>query len=201
MEPVINRLGLKEVLVVNLKGERTELPRFPGLLPFDDFLAGSPSPAPPVEINPEEDVAALQYTGGTTGMPKAAMLTHRNVVANILQNRGYWDLMAREDGVSHPKVVCVLPWYHIYGQTVDLSCTLYGGGTLYVLPGFDAELVLRTIQETRAEVFMGVSTMFVSFLNHPRLPEYDLTSLEVVQQRGDDHPHRGGQEVRRGYLG
>ncbi len=178
VEPVFARLGLKEVIVVNLKGERTGAPRVPGLFPFDDFLAGSLSPAPRVEINPEEDVAALQYTGGTTGLPKAAMLTHRNVVANIIQNRGYWDLMAREDGVSHPKVVCVLPWYHIYGQTVDLSCTLYGGGTLYVLPGFEAETVLRTIQETRAEVFMGVSTMFVSFLNHPRLPEYDLKSLK-----------------------
>jgi long-chain acyl-CoA synthetase len=130
-----------------------------------------------VGIDPEEDVAALQYTGGTTGLPKAAMLTHQNVVSNIAQNRGYWDLMAKVDGVTHPTVISVLPWYHIYGQTVDLSSTLFGGGTLIILPGFEVDVVLRTIQETRAHVFMGVSTMFVSFLNHPRLKDYNLRSL------------------------
>jgi long-chain acyl-CoA synthetase len=106
------------------------------------------------------------------------MLTHRNVVANVVQNRGYWEMMAKVDGVIRPTVISVLPWYHIYGQTVDLSSTLYGGGTLIVIPAFEVDLVLRTIQETRAHVFMGVSTMFVSFLNHPRLKEYNLRSLK-----------------------
>ncbi len=177
VEPVLTKLGVKEVLIVNLKREKPTLPKEPGVYLFDALVRGSLPPAPPVEIDPEEDVAALQYTGGTTGLPKAAMLTHRNVVANIVQNRGYWDLMAKVDGVNHPTVISVLPWYHIYGQTVDLSSTLYGGGTLFVLPGFEVELVLRTIQETRAHIFMGVSTMFVSFLNHPRSKDYNLRSL------------------------
>jgi long-chain acyl-CoA synthetase len=177
VEPVFTKLGLKEVLIVNLKGKKPTLPKFPGVYSFDDLLRGTLPPSPTVGIDPEEDVAALQYTGGTTGLPKAAMLTHQNVVSNIAQNRGYWDLMAKVDGVTHPTVISVLPWYHIYGQTVDLSSTLFGGGTLIILPGFEVDVVLRTIQETRAHVFMGVSTMFVSFLNHPRLKDYNLRSL------------------------
>ena len=178
VEPVLPKLDLQEVIFVNLRGEKPALPKFPKVYFFDDLLtANLPSP-PPVGIDPEEDVAALQYTGGTTGRPKAAMLTHQNVVANIAQNRGYWEMMAKVDGVMRPTVISVLPWYHIYGQTVDLSSTLYGGGTLIVLSGFEVDLVLRTIQETQAHIFMGVSTMFVSFLNHPRLKEYDLRSLK-----------------------
>jgi long-chain acyl-CoA synthetase len=178
VDPVLPKLDLQEIIFVNLRGEKPALPKFPHVYFFDDLLTGNlPSP-PPVGIDPEEDVAALQYTGGTTGRPKAAMLTHQNVVANIAQNRGYWEMMAKVDGVMRPTVISVLPWYHIYGQTVDLSSTLYGGGILIVLPGFEVDLVLRTIQETRAHIFMGVSTMFVSFLNHPRLKEYDLRSLK-----------------------
>ena len=178
LEPVLPKLGLQEIILVDLRGEKPELPGFPRVYFFDDLLTENlPSP-PPVEIDPEEDVAALQYTGGTTGRPKAAMLTHQNVVANIAQNRLYWEMMAKVDGVMRPTVISVLPWYHIYGQTVDLSSTLYGGGTLVVLPGFEVDLVLRTIQETRAHIFMGVSTMFVSFLNYPRLKDYDLGSLK-----------------------
>jgi long-chain acyl-CoA synthetase len=178
LEPVLSKLNLQEIILVDLRGENPAPPKFPKVYFFDDLLTGNlPSP-PPAEIDPEEDVAALQYTGGTTGRPKAAMLTHQNVVANIAQNRVYWEMMAKVDGVMRPTVISVLPWYHIYGQTVDLSSTLYGGGTLVVLPGFEVELVLRTIQETRADIFMGVSTMFVSFLNYPRLKEYDLSSLK-----------------------
>lgn len=177
VEPVLHKLSLKEIIFVNLQGEKPTLPKFSTMYFFDDLLRGNLL-SPPVAIDPEEDVAALQYTGGTTGLPKAAMLTHRNVVANIAQNRGYWQMMAKVDGVIRPTVISVLPWYHIYGQTVDLSSTLHRGGTLIVLPGFEVDLVLRTIQETRAHVFMGVSTMFVSFLNHPRLEEYNLRSLK-----------------------
>jgi long-chain acyl-CoA synthetase len=178
VEPVLHKLSLKEIIFVNLQGEKPAFPRFSTMYFFDDLLRENLLSPPPVVIDPEEDVATLQYTGGTTGLPKAAMLTHQNVVANIAQNQGYWDRMAKVDGVIRPSVISVLPWYHIYGQTVDLSSTLYGGGTLIVLPGFEVDLVLRTIQETRAHVFMGVSTMFVSFLNHPRLKEYNLRSLK-----------------------
>jgi long-chain acyl-CoA synthetase len=178
VEPALSRLNLREIVVVNPKGEKHDLPKTPGVIFFEDLLSGSHGSPGPVLIDPLEDVAALQYTGGTTGLPKAAMLTHRNVVANIVQNQGYWDLMARLDGIRRPTVISVLPWYHIYGQTVDLSSTLSRGGTLIVLPGFDAENVLRTIRDTEAHVFMGVSTMFVSFLNHPRVKEYSLKSLK-----------------------
>ena len=178
VEPALSRLEVRQAVVVNPKGDPPKIPKLAGVMSFEDLLRGSHGTPPPVPIDPLEDVAALQYTGGTTGLPKAAMLTHGNVVANIIQNRGYWDLMARLDGVPRPTVISVLPWYHIYGQTVDLSSILSRGGTLIVLGGFEAENVLRTIQETGAHVFMGVSTMFVSFLDHPKLKEYKLRSLK-----------------------
>lgn len=177
VEPALNRLGLQRVIGVKVQGEMRSGGKIPELYFYDDLLGKDFHPPPPVPINPPEDVAALQYTGGTTGLPKAAMLTHQNIVSNIAQNRGYWRLLEKIDGVGQPVVISVLPWYHIYGQTVDLSSTLCRGGTLIVLPGFEVELVLRTIQETRGHVFMGVSTMFVSFLNYPRLKDYNLKSL------------------------
>ncbi len=178
LEPLLKSLPLRHVIVV-----AGDMGGFSGTSSiaihlFDDLIGSEVAPVPPVDIDPGTDVAALQYTGGTTGRPKAAMLTHENVVANIVQNRPYWDLMGKKYGVRRPVVISVLPWYHIYSQTVDLSTALCLGGTLVVLPHFEAGLVLRTIQETGAHVFMGVSTMFLTLLNEPDLGKYDLASLK-----------------------
>jgi long-chain acyl-CoA synthetase len=178
VEPLLKSLPLRHVIVVAGDMDGFSGPPSMETCLFDNLLGSGTATAPTVAIDPGTDVAALQYTGGTTGRPKAAMLTHRNIVANILQNRTYWDLMERKDGVRRPVIISVLPWYHIYGQTVDLSTSLCLGGTLVVLPYFEAQLVLRTIQETRAHVFMGVSTMFLKLLNEPDLGNYDLTSLK-----------------------
>ncbi|MFH1953158.1 MAG: long-chain fatty acid--CoA ligase [Pseudomonadota bacterium] len=178
VEPLLKSLPLCHVIVVAEGMDGFSGPPSMEIRLFDNLLGSETAPAPPVAIDPGTDVAALQYTGGTTGRPKAAMLTHQNIVANIVQNRPYWVLIEKKDGVRRPVVMSVLPWYHIYGQTVDLSTALCLGGTLVVLPHFEAELVLRTIQETRAHVFMGVSTMFLKLLNEPDLGKYDLTSLK-----------------------
>ncbi len=178
VESIRRRLKVKRFIVVNVHNARPALQKIPGMYFFDELMTEKGDPVPDVPIDPEEDLAALQYTGGTTGLPKAAMLTHQNVVANVLQHREYLEILEKREGVRHPVVVGVLPWYHIYGQTVDLSLTLYGGGTLIVFPSFEAGSVLRAIHERRAHVFMGVATMFVSFLNHPELGNYDLKSLK-----------------------
>jgi long-chain acyl-CoA synthetase len=177
VEGVRARLNVKRFVVVNVENKNPALQKIPGMYFFDDLLTEPRSPIPQVPIDPQEDLVALQYTGGTTGLPKAAMLTHHNVVANVLQHRAYLEVMEKREGFRNPVVVGVLPWYHIYGQTVDLSLTLYGGGTLVVFPAFDAEQVLRTIQERKAHIFMGVATMFVSFLNRPDLKNFNLKSL------------------------
>jgi long-chain acyl-CoA synthetase len=174
---VCEHLSIPRVIVSNLNNERSSLVKGPGVYSFSELSKIKLNKIPRLEINPKEDVAALQYTGGTTGFPKAAMLTHQNIVANICQMRGYFELLKKRDGIIQPKVVSILPWYHIYGQTVDLSLTLSSGGTIIVLPVFEADLVLKTIHETRAHVLMGVSTMFIKLLDHPRLKEYDLRSL------------------------
>ena len=177
VEPVLHRPNLKEIVIVSLQGKKSTLPSSSAIHLFDDLQDGDLLTPPPVAINPAEDVAMLQYTGGTTGLPKAAMLTHRNIVANITQMSSYLDIMADINGVIRPTLVSVLPWYHIYAQTVDLSAILSRGGTVVALPWFDVEGVLRTIQDTRAQLFMGISSMFVALLTHSKLREYDLGSL------------------------
>lgn len=178
VEAIRDRLNVKRFVIVNVENKKPALQKIAGMFFFDDLMKEKSRPIPAVPIDPQEDLAALQYTGGTTGLPKAAMLTHSNVVSNVLQHRAYLEVMEKREGFRNPIVVGVLPWYHIYGQTVDLSLTLYGGGTLVVFPAFDAELVLRTIHERKAHVFMGVATMFVSFLNRPDLQNYNLKSLK-----------------------
>ncbi len=178
VEGVRGRLDVQRFVIVNVEDKKPALQKIPGMVFFDDLLKEAPPQIPRVPIDPREDLAALQYTGGTTGLPKAAMLTHYNVVSNVLQHRAYLEVMEKREGFRHPIVVGVLPWYHIYGQTVDLSLTLYGGGTLVVFPAFDAEQVLRTIQEKKAHIFMGVATMYVAFLNRPDLQNFNLKSLK-----------------------
>ena len=176
VEPILQGVSLKEIVIVNLQGKKPAVLKSSAVHFYDELFNGHP-PALAAPIDPAEDVATLQYTGGTTGLPKAAMLTHRNLVANITQMTSYLDVMAKVDGVTGPVLVSVLPWYHIYAQTVDLSAILSLGGTVVTLPWFDVDRVLRAIQEYRAHLFMGISSMFIAILNHPQLGDYDLRSL------------------------
>lgn len=135
------------------------------------------------------DLALLQYTGGTTGIPKGVMLTHRNLVVNTLQCR-YWMPTLRE---GEEIFLAVIPFFHVYGMSTCMNLALHLGATLVLLPRFTTKDVLKTIQEKRPTLFMGVQAMYVAINNFPKVNDFDLSSIEVcISGAGPLH-----QEVQR----
>ena len=126
---------------------------------------------PRVDIDPDEDVAVLQYTGGTTGVPKAAMLTHRNIFANTIQTE-LWHARSTERG--RDRFLMVIPYFHIYGLTVGMMRGLWQGARQILIPKYDVEAVLTALRDHQPTYFPAVPTIFVSLLNHPRLREFNL---------------------------
>ncbi len=124
-------------------------------------------------IDPAEDVVALPYSSGTTGLPKGVMLTHRNLVANLLQ-------LAPLEQREGDAVVSVLPMFHIYGMQLLMNLPLSVGATVYTLPRFDLETFLRLNQEHRARHAYVVPPIALALARHPCVDGYDLSSLEKV---------------------
>ena len=139
---------------------------------WDQLLQDSPpmGELPPIEV--DHDLALLPYTGGTTGIPKGAMLTHANLVANAVQFR---DWFGYEPGGE--VFVATLPLFHIGGIAGVMSVPVSCGGTIVLFRRFNAERVLRAIQDYRATRFLGVPTMYIALLNHQDAGSYDLSSL------------------------
>ncbi len=131
----------------------------------------------PPDIHPDpNEVALFQYTGGTTGVPKAAMLTHRNLVANTMQ------VAAWIPHFDRGKVIMMgaLPFFHVYGMTVALLLGLYNGGKVVMVPNpRPIDIVMEAIHHERCNLFPGVPTMYIAIINHPRVHKYDLKSVEA----------------------
>jgi len=140
---------------------------------FKELMAKYEAKPPKVEINPREDLAALQYTGGTTGISKGAMLTHMNLVSNAVMCREW--LQASE---GEEVVLTVLPLFHIYGMTTSMNAPIFFAGTMVLLPRFDPVSVLQAIHKYRVTVFCGAPTMYAMLLAHPDLKKYDCTSIK-----------------------
>ncbi|MBE3595544.1 MAG: long-chain fatty acid--CoA ligase [Hydrogenibacillus sp.] len=139
-------------------------------------MAAAPeTPLQAAEIDPKNDVALLQYTGGTTGTPKGVMLTHYNLIANTVQARA-WMYRARE---GTDKVVGALPFFHVYGMTTVLNFGVYMASTMILFPRFDATEVLKTIHKERPTFFPGAPTMYIALIHHPDIQKYDLTSIDA----------------------
>jgi long-chain acyl-CoA synthetase len=143
-----------------------------GTLRMADLIAESAHvDLPRVVIDPDDDVAVLQYTGGTTGVPKAAMLTHRNIFTNTVQT-ALWHHRANQRG--HERFLMVIPYFHIYGLTVGMMLGVWQGARQILIPKYDVEMVLAAIRDYQPTYFPAVPTIFVSLLNHPRLHEFKL---------------------------
>jgi long-chain acyl-CoA synthetase len=136
-----------------------------GTLAFSELIAGIGEPdLPRVEIDPSEDVAVLQYTGGTTGVPKGAMLTHSNLFAAVVQC-SVWSSHFIERGSE--RFLMVLPYFHSYGMVVGAIFGVWCGAMQILIPKFDANLLLDAINRYQPTYFPGVPTLFISLLNHP----------------------------------
>ncbi|EZP76400.1 AMP-dependent synthetase and ligase [Parageobacillus genomosp. 1] len=142
---------------------------------FSKIMAQPNATEPSVEINSAEDIALLQYTGGTTGVPKAAMLTHRNLIANTLMCV-HW--MYRCDKGTE-SILGILPFFHVYGMTTIMNLAIVQAYKMILLPKFDVEATLKTIEKLRPTMFPGAPTMYIALLNHPDLARYDLSSIKV----------------------
>jgi acyl-CoA synthetase (AMP-forming)/AMP-acid ligase II len=165
------RLGLESAHIVVLDG--TAESRALGCPCLEDLLAQNASP-PRVSIDPATHIAVLPYSSGTTGRPKGVMLSHRNLVANVVQSAALIGL-ARSD-----RVLAVLPFFHIYGLTVLLNYALRERATLVTMPRFDLPEFLRILSEERCSWVFIAPPIAVALAKHPLVDEYDLSALEVV---------------------
>jgi long-chain acyl-CoA synthetase len=149
-------------------------------------------PAAWPEIDPES-VALLQYTGGTTGMPKGAMLSHRNLTAATSIYGAWRDESTPEAGTQ--KTIAVLPMFHVYALGVILLLSIADGSEILLRPRFDVATTIRDIEEKRATSFPAVPTMLIAILSEPGAETHDFSSLKVLGSGGAPMPHEVGQRV------
>jgi long-chain acyl-CoA synthetase len=149
----------------------TALPDHPAIIIYAEFIKGAAPPPQWPSISPD-DTALLQYTGGTTGLPKGAMLSHGNLTSAVSI---YEVWSKRRDAIE--RVICVLPLFHIYALTVILLRCLKRGDLISLHQRFDVEAVMRDIEVKRASAFPGVPTMWIAIANLPDLERRDLSSL------------------------
>lgn len=125
------------------------------------------------EFNFNEDIALLQYTGGTTGPPKGVMLTHKNLISNTAMCEQWLYKSEREKGI----VLGMLPFFHVYGMTTVLVLTVMMSNKMILMPKPDMNLALKIIEKQKPTLFPGAPTMYIGLLNHPNIEKYDLSSI------------------------
>jgi long-chain acyl-CoA synthetase len=154
---------------------QTPLPDNPAIITFRQFIDGASKPSQWPSIS-ADDVALLQYTGGTTGLPKGAMLSHGNLTAAV-SVYDVWGKPARAERNAVERVICVLPLFHIFALTVVLLSSIRRGNLISLHQRFDVEAVMRDIEVKRATAFPGVPTMWIAIASLPDLDKRDLSSL------------------------
>jgi long-chain acyl-CoA synthetase len=183
---VRSKVKLKNVIVTNVKDylppvlkllyplkqkERIEFEK--DVLFLKDLLRKYPPTPPEVSIQPD-DLALLQYTGGTTGRPKGTMLTHRNIIANTIQAETWF----YKDVEGEETILLVLPMFHAYGM-IAMFGQLYRGSKMIMVPKFEIKMVLKLIKKYKPTLFPGVPTIFIAINNHPGADKYNISSIKT----------------------
>ena len=156
-------------LAQSRRGERAKVPAETDVSFFHELLRSYPATPPGASLLPT-DVALLQYTGGTTGTPKGAMLTHRNLVANGVQARSWFPRL--RDG--HEVILGAVPLFHAYGLLSVLFLGVAAAAEMVLLPRPRPDAVLEALHRFRPTLFPGVPTLYAGIIDHPRVGEYDL---------------------------
>lgn len=153
-------------------------------LHFAELLKTDPAHLQLPTINAEEDIAVLQYTGGTTGVPKGVMLTHANLTANVEQCLRW----LRSEREGSDVMMGVLPFFHVFAMTVCMNFAIAGGMKILLHPRFDLKALLEDVHHKRPTLMPGVSTMFGAIVNYRKLKDYDLTSIKICLSGGGPLP-------------
>ncbi|WP_395459083.1 long-chain fatty acid--CoA ligase [Azospirillum melinis] len=174
------------------KAEIAAIPRDDRHIPFARLIANDGRPSP-VAIDAREDVAVLQYTGGTTGVPKGAMLTHANLYANTIQCATWYAAKERKPGEGgaedgQERMLGVLPLFHVFAMTAVMNFGLHLGAEIILLPRFELEQVMRTLQKERITLFPAVPTIYTAINHHKHLKDYDLSSIRFCMSGGAPLP-------------
>ena len=146
---------------------------------FDDLINHDHMPVVP-DINPREDLALLQYTGGTTGVPKGAMLTHANLYANVMQSYALFP----DPGGEQEKMMGVLPFFHVFAMTVSLNIAVHAGMQIITLPRFDLNDALKLLHQHQPHYMAAVPAIFNAMNNHEKISRFDLSSLKFCISGG-----------------
>ena len=150
---------------------------------FADLAANDGAYNPPT-IDPTEDVAVLQYTGGTTGEPKGAMLTHANITANVRQVSSW----VEDPHYGHERFLAALPFFHVFAMNVAMLCAFEYGAEIVMMPRFDLKDCMKTIDRTKPTFFPAVPTIYTAINNAPDVKKYDLTSIRMCISGGAPLP-------------
>ncbi len=192
IEAIIGKTALKHIIATSVsdalpfflsflypikakkEGTFVKLPKKSYLYNMKSLMAAESESAPQVNVA-AQDLALLQYTGGTTGTPKGVMLTHQNLIANTLQCRAWMPDLKKGEEVF----LGVIPFFHVFGMSVCMNLAISLGATMVLLPRFATRDVLQTIEKTKTTIFTGVQAMYVAINNFPTVREYDLSSIRA----------------------
>jgi long-chain acyl-CoA synthetase len=196
MLPFVQSIGIR----LFRRSQILAVPRRADVIAWRDALS-SAEPVP-VPIDPLTDLALLQYTGGTTGTPKGAMLAHQNLSANARQL-----VVVDPHRAERDVILGVLPFFHVFANACVLNRTVFDGGCIAMLPRFQAGQALKTLARVRATAMPGVPTMYQALLDHPDIGKTDFSSLRACVSGGAPLPaplkrqfeEATGAQLREGY--
>ena len=199
MHPALHETRLKKLVVCSFadvlpfpknllfplarRDELADLEHPERIVRYGDLIRNDGRPQA-IDVNPLEDVAVLQYTGGTTGTPKGAMLTHANVCANVEQCA----LWFKNPKHGEERMMGVLPFFHVFAMTAVMNLSVRNGFEILALPRFDLEQTLALLDKKKPQYLPAVPAIFNAINNHPRLKEFDLKSLRYCISGGAPLP-------------
>ncbi len=168
-------LNLLYPIKARIEKQWVTVKRTPPIFDFLELIKHERTTQPDVNVT-AHDTALLQYTGGTTGTPKGAMLTHRNMIVNAMQSRAWFTGLREGEDI----ILAVVPFFHVYGMTIAMNLGVLIGAELLMLPKFHTKEVVACIHKYRPTIFPGIQAMYLAIANFPDIKKYDLTSLQAA---------------------